>query len=65
MFLQYGATTSTANASSLAGTGIVAIGTVLSQSVPVTTFNTNFTSGVDDRAKMFNYTGAGWHLHIA
>ena len=59
VFLQYGATTSTANASSLAGTGIVAIGTVLSQSVPVTTFNTNFTSGVDDRAKMFNYTGAG------
>ena len=51
VFLQYGATTSTANASSLAGTGIVAIGTVLSQSVPVTTFNTNFTSGVDDRAK--------------
>ena len=31
VFLQYGATTSTANASSLAGTGIVAIGTVLSQ----------------------------------
>ena len=59
VFLQYGATTSTANASSLAGTGIIAIGTVLSQSVPVTTFNTNFTSGVDDRAKMFNYTGAG------
>ena len=59
VFLQYGATTSTANAASLAGTGIVAIGTVLSQSVPVTTFNTNFTSGVDDRAKMFNYTGAG------
>ena len=59
VFLQYGATTSTANASSLAGTGIVAIGTVLSQSVPVTTFNTSFTSGVDDRAKMFNYTGAG------
>ena len=59
VFLQYGATTSTANAASLAGTGIVAIGTVLSQSVPVTTFNTDFTSGVDDRAKMFNYTGAG------
>ena len=59
VFLQYGATTSTANAASLAGTGIVAIGTVLSQSVPVTTFNTNFASGVDDRAKMFNYTGAG------
>ena len=56
--LQYGATTSTANASSLAGTGIVAVGTLLSQSVPVTTINNTYTSGVDDRAKMFNFTGA-------
>ena len=58
MLLQYGATTSTANASSLAGTGIVAVGTLLSQSVPVSTINTSYTSGVDDRAKMFNFTGA-------
>ena len=39
--LQYGATTSSANASALAGTGIVAVGTVLSQSVPITAFNSN------------------------
>ena len=58
VLLQYGATTSTANASSLAGTGIVAVGTLLSQSVPVSTINTSYTSGVDDRAKMFNFTGA-------
>ena len=57
--LQYGATTSIANASALAGTGIVAVGTLLSQSVPITTFNTNYTAGVADRAKMFNWTGAG------
>lgn len=57
--LQYGAATSTVNASSLAGTGIVAVGTLLSQSVPVTTFNSNYTAGVSDRAKMFNWTGAG------
>ena len=57
--LQYGATVSQANASALAGTGIVAVGTLLSQSVPVTQFNSNYTSGVDDRAKMFNWTGAG------
>ena len=57
--LQYGAATSQANASSLAGTGIVAVGTLLSQSVPVTTFNTNYTAGVTDRAKMFKWTGAG------
>lgn len=56
--LQYGAAVSQTNASSLAGTGIIAIGTLLSQSVPVTTFNTNYISAVNDRAKMFNWTGA-------
>jgi hypothetical protein len=57
--LQYGASLSNANASALAGTGIIAVGTLLSQSVPVTTFNTNYSSGEPDRAKMFNWTGAG------
>jgi len=57
--LQYGAETSEANASSLAGTGIIAVGTLLSQSVPVTSFNGNYTAGVSDRAKMFTWTGAG------
>lgn len=57
--LQYGSTTSSANASALAGTGIVAVGTLLSQSVPITTFNSNYLAGVPDRAKMFNWTGAG------
>ena len=57
--LQYGASISQANASSLAGTGIVAVGTLLSQSVPVTTFNSDYTAGISDRAKMYNWTGAG------
>lgn len=57
--LQYGASISQANASSLAGTGIVAVGTLLSQSVPVTTFNSSYAAGATDRAKMFNWTGAG------
>lgn len=62
--LQYGAATSTANASALAGTGIVAVGALLSQSVPVTTFNSNYTSGTSDRAIMFNWTGAGGVLTL-
>jgi len=62
--LQYGAATSTANASALAGTGIVAVGTLLSQSVPVTTFNTNYTAGVNDRAIMFNWTAAAGTLTL-
>jgi len=56
--LQYGAAASVANASALAGNGIVAVGTLLSQSVPVTTFNSNYTSGTADRALMYNWTGA-------
>jgi len=62
--LQYGATTSTVNASSLAGTGIVAVGTLLSQSVPITTFNSSYTAGSSDRAKMFVWTGAGGTLTL-
>ena len=57
--LQYGAATSVANASSLAGTGIVATGALLSQSVPITQFNSNYTTTLADRAKMFNWSGAG------
>lgn len=62
--LEYGAETSVANASSLAGTGIIALGTLLSQSVPITTFNSNYTNGVDDRAKMFVWTGGGGTLNL-
>ena len=62
--LQYGATVSQANASSLAGTGIVAVGTLLSQSVPVTAFNSNYAAGLQDRARMFNWTGASGTLTL-
>ena len=62
--LQYGATTSSANASALAGTGIVAVGTVLSQSVPITAFNSSYTAGETDRARMYNWTGAGGVLTL-
>lgn len=57
--LQYGASVSQANASALAGTGIVAVGTLLSQSVPVTVFNSDYTAGVNDRAKMYVWNGDG------
>jgi hypothetical protein len=62
--LQYGASVSVANASALAGTGIVAVGALLSQSVPITTFNSNYTSGLPDRAKMFNWTGGAGTLTL-
>lgn len=53
----YGAQVSTANAASLAGTGLIAIGTLLSLAMPVTFFGTNYTAGVADRAKTFIWNG--------
>ena len=62
--LQYGSAISQANASSLAGTGIVAVSTLLSQSVPITAFNSSYTTTLSDRAKMFNWTGAAGTLTL-
>lgn len=59
---QFGAGVSQANAAALAGTGLVAVGTLLSLAAPVTAFNTNYIAGVNDRAKFFNWTGAGGTL---
>lgn len=57
--LQFGASVSQANASALAGTGLVAVGVQLSTAMPVTTFNAAYAAAATDRAKMFVYTGAG------
>lgn len=62
--LQYGAAVSVANASALAGTGIVAVGALLSQSVPITSFNNNYTASTTDRAKMFLWTGGAGTLTL-
>jgi hypothetical protein len=62
--LQFGASVSQANAASLAGTGLVAISTTLSPAVPITTFNSDYTLGVTDRAKMFVWQGTGGILTL-
>lgn len=62
--LAYGVGTSEVDASSLAGTGIVAVGAVLSQSVPVESFNSNYTAGPTERAKMLLWTGAAGTLTL-
>ena len=54
---RYGAATAQAQASALAGFGLAATGSTLSQSTPVTLFNTNYTAGANDRAKAFVWTG--------
>ena len=62
--LQFGASVSVANAAALAGTGIVAVGALLSQSVPITTFSSDYTAGDADRAKMFVWSGAAGTLTL-
>jgi hypothetical protein len=54
---QAGASTAQAQASDLAGLGLVAQGSVLSQSEPVTLFNNDFTLGAANRAAVFVWTG--------
>jgi hypothetical protein len=54
---QFGAAVSSANAASLAGQGLIAIGSTLSQSMPVTSFNTNYTTGPNDRSTVLVWTG--------
>ncbi len=61
---QYGAAASSVNASALAGAGIIAIGATLAQAYPTSTFNTNYTAGVGDRATTFIWTGGAGTLGL-
>lgn len=56
---RYGAATAQAQASALAGGGLVATGSTLAQQYPVTEFNSNFTAGAANRAATFVWTGGG------
>ena len=61
---RYGAATAQAQASSLAGEGLLATGSTLSQQYPVTEFNTNFTAGTANRAGTLVWTGGGGTLTL-
>ncbi|MEN9935988.1 MAG: hypothetical protein RLZZ387_2567 [Chloroflexota bacterium] len=57
---RYGASTATVQPSALAGFGLVTTGATLSQSLPVTTFNTSgLTLAVSNRASAFVWDGTG------
>jgi len=62
---QFGAAVSTANAASLAGTGLVAIGSLLSLAAPVTFFSSSYTAGVADRAKVLIWSGGAGTISMA
>lgn len=61
---QFGAAVSTANAASLAGTGLVAIGSLLSLAAPVTFFSNAYSTGVTDRAKVLIWNGGAGTLSM-
>jgi len=76
--VQFGAGTSAANASTLAGSGLTAISTTLNTSTAVNTFSSTYFFGINDRSSMYVWTGgagtatlpsavdvgAGWFLII-
>jgi hypothetical protein len=61
---RYGAATAQAQASTLAGQGLLATGSTLAQQYPVTEFAANFTAGASDRAETFVWTGANGTLSL-
>ena len=54
--VQFGAGTSSANASTLAGYGLMAITTTLNQSHPITNYGGSFTLSASNRAEFVNWT---------
>ena len=62
--LQYGVGVSSATAGSLIGFGIKAIASSLNQSHPITTFNTTYTTGSNDRAGVLLWTGGSGTLNL-
>lgn len=61
---QYGASASAADAANLAGLGIKAIATTLNQSMPVSSFSSNYTAGLSDRSKAYVWTGGAGTLSL-
>ncbi len=61
---QFGAAVSSVNAASLAGTGLIAIGSVLSQAMPVSSFSTNYTTNQNDRSRTLIWVGGAGVLSL-
>jgi len=61
---RYGAATAQAQASALAGFGLIATGSTLSQQYPVLEFNANFSATAANRASTLAWTGASGTLTL-
>jgi hypothetical protein len=62
--IAFGATTSLATASALAGYGLAAIGSTLNQTTPVAAFSSSYTLLASDRASTYVWTGGSGTLSL-
>jgi len=62
--IAYGIGSSGADAATLAGYGLLAIGQTLNQSQPVTTFSSNYTALATDRSNTYVWTGGAGTLTL-
>ena len=62
--IAFGIGSSGADAATLAGYGLLAIGQTLNQSQPVTTFSTNYTAVATDRSNTYVWTGGAGTLTL-
>lgn len=60
----YGTGVSVTNAAGLAGPGLKAISTRLATTAQISSFNSNYTTGANDRAKMLMWTGGAGTLTL-
>ena len=63
--IAFGIGSSGADAATLAGYGLLAIGQTLNQSQPVTTFSTNYTALTTDRSSTYVWTGGAGTLTLS
>ena len=63
--IAFGLGSSGADAATLAGYGLLAIGQTLNQSQPVTTFSTNYTALTTDRSNTYVWTGGAGTLTLS
>ena len=63
--IAFGIGSSGADAATLAGYGLLAIGQTLNQSQPVTTFSTNYTALTTDRSNTYVWTGGAGTLTLS
>ena len=63
--IAFGVGSSAADAATLAGYGLVALGSTLNQSQPVTTFSSNYTAVPADRSNTYVWTGGAGALTLS